>query len=62
MKDRPYSTREAADFLGVSFWTLTRWRKIGEGPRWVKLGARRIAYRLSALEAYVAENTHGHGQ
>ena len=33
--------------------TLERWRWIGEGPRYLKLGGR-VAYRLSDIEAYEA--------
>lgn len=41
--------------------TLATWRaetvKTGQqvGPRWIRLGARYIAYRRSAVEAWISE-------
>lgn len=32
--------------------TLAGWRKHGVGPRWVRLGPRRIGYPLSEVRAY----------
>ena len=34
--------------------TLERWRWIGEGPRYLKIGGR-VVYRLADIEAYEAE-------
>ena len=49
----PFVTERAvAEFLKVSIRTLQRWRTeppTGGGPRFYKLGAKRIAYRLSDL-------------
>lgn len=36
---------------GISHRTLERWRWIGEGPKFVKLGGR-VVYRLSDIEEY----------
>lgn len=47
--------QEAADFLKVSVRTLQRWRTeppTGGGPRFYKLGCKRVAYRLSDLSAW----------
>jgi predicted DNA-binding transcriptional regulator AlpA len=46
------SERKAAEFLGISVRTLQRWRTEPPstgGPRFFKLGAKRVAYRLSDL-------------
>jgi len=48
------SPEEAATRLRCSAHTLARWRSEGHGPRWLKLGPKRIAYSISDLEAYVA--------
>ncbi len=40
--------------------TVQRWRGTGEGPRWVRLGQRRILYRLSDIEAWAAARTFDH--
>lgn len=34
--------------------TLERWRWLGEGPRFLKIGGR-VVYRLEDIEAYEAE-------
>jgi predicted DNA-binding transcriptional regulator AlpA len=34
--------------------TLRHWRNHGEGPRWFRLG-RRVAYRRSDVDAWLAE-------
>ena len=35
--------------------TLERWRWLGEGPHFLKIGGR-VVYRLEDVEAYEAEN------
>ena len=46
---------EAARFLGVSIRTLQKWRQVGGGPKFVKLGGvngRLVRYRRLALEEF----------
>jgi len=38
----------------ISRSTLATWRKLGQGPAWFKLGARRVVYRRSVIEAWIA--------
>jgi hypothetical protein len=38
----------------MSVRTLERWRWLGQGPRFMKLGGR-VAYRLEDIEAFEAE-------
>jgi hypothetical protein len=40
--------------------TVQRWRGIGHGPAWCRLGARRVLYRLSDCEAWAASRTYRH--
>jgi len=40
--------------------TAQRWRVTGEGPKWVRLGPRRILYRTDDCEAWAAERTFEH--
>ena len=50
-----------ADFAAryhVARRTLQRWRVTGDGPPFVRLGARRVAYRLSDAEAWAAGRTY----
>lgn len=37
--------------------TLERWRWLGQGPRYLKIGGR-VVYRLEDVEAFEAERTH----
>ena len=51
----------APDYLGVQRQTLARWRHEGQGPKFVKLGRRLVAYRAGDLrewiQAQLRENT-----
>ena len=52
---------EFCDRYKVSPRTAQRWRHTGMfGPAYVRLGGRRIAYRLSDCEAWAAANVHQH--
>ncbi|WP_149539334.1 helix-turn-helix transcriptional regulator [Siccirubricoccus phaeus] len=50
---RHLNQTELARRWGVSPRTLERWRWIGQGPRFLKIGGR-IAYRLEDIEAFEA--------
>ena len=50
------NANEAAEILGVSKATLAKWRCSGTGPSFVKLGLRRVAYQVHALEEFVSAN------
>jgi predicted DNA-binding transcriptional regulator AlpA len=45
---------ELSQRWGISPRTLERWRWLGEGPRFLKLGGR-VVYRLEDIEAFEAE-------
>ncbi len=47
------TTDEAAELLRSNTNTLAFWRNQKQGPAWAKLG-RRIVYRRSDLEAFIA--------
>ena len=53
------TTRQAAEFLGLSPRTLECWRLTGAGPRYVKFAGLRgaVRYRLEDLEAWFASRT-----
>jgi predicted DNA-binding transcriptional regulator AlpA len=40
--------------------TVQRWRGTGEGPPWVRLGQRRILYRLRDCEQWAEMRTFRH--
>jgi len=50
-----YDEARAARLLGIPRSTLVRWRKIGRGPDFTRVG-RRIAYRVADLERWLAGN------
>ena len=50
--------RELAKRWGISPRTLERWRTIGFGPAFLKLGGR-VAYRLADIEAFEAAQLRG---
>lgn len=43
--------RDLAKRWGISHRTLERWRSIGFGPAFLKIGSR-VAYRLADVEAF----------
>ncbi len=45
-------TRRAAKVLGMSSRTLEKWRGLGTGPPFLKLG-RRVLYSTTDLEAWI---------
>jgi predicted DNA-binding transcriptional regulator AlpA len=49
------SEKELCDWLGLSEPTLYRHRREGTGPKFVRLSQRRVAYRRSAVEAWLLE-------
>lgn len=57
MEDRLYTPREAAKFLGLSVWTLARWRMECAGPMFLKLGKKKnspVRYERSSLILYAS--------
>lgn len=49
------TTAEAAELLHSPVATLRYWRHVGVGPRSFKLGAKRVMYRRSDVEAWLQE-------
>lgn len=57
--DGDYLTQnELAERLKVSGRMLGRLRQTGDGPPFIRVGPRRILYRLADCEAWLAERTH----
>jgi predicted DNA-binding transcriptional regulator AlpA len=51
--------KQVADLLGVSTDSLARWRVLGTGPKFIKLGrsqANLIRYRRSEIDRYLTAN------
>jgi len=52
--------RAVAARYHVSGRTLERWRASGDGPAFVRVGPRRVLYRLSDCEGWAADRTYAH--
>jgi predicted DNA-binding transcriptional regulator AlpA len=52
--DRVFRTAAASDLIKVSASTLTKWRVRGEGPPFVRIGARLVGYLEADLLAWLA--------
>lgn len=52
--------RDIAARYHIAARTLQRWRGTGDGPPYIRLGARRIVYPLAAAEAWAAARTFPH--
>lgn len=55
-----FTPEAAADFLGVSLWTLAQWRSQSRGPLYIKLERRLVRYRRSDLEQYLSAHSVEH--
>ena len=51
--------QEAAAYIRTGVRTLERWRHVGGGPPFVKVG-RKVAYRLADLETWLAGQRREH--
>jgi predicted site-specific integrase-resolvase len=51
------SETEAAARLGVSRWTLRRWRREGTGPRHLKYpGTNRVQYDVEDIDTFIEDS------
>lgn len=55
MSTSPLDPKAAAAVLGVEPRTLEKWRRTGNGPRFVAYSTRCVRYQLAALEQFIAE-------
>lgn len=56
-EERLLTTREAAQYLAISFRTLEKLRCIGSGPPFVSIAPRAVRYQKSALDAWIASRS-----
>jgi predicted DNA-binding transcriptional regulator AlpA len=54
MADACMRTPEAANYVALAESTLTKMRLTRDGPLFVKVGPRAVAYRKSDLDAWLA--------
>ena len=48
------NTHQAAALLAIGRSTLENWRCTGAGPKFLKLGARRVGYNKADLDEWIA--------
>lgn len=46
---------DVAEMTNTPVSTLAWWRHTGAGPKWFRIGARRVFYKLSDVEAWLSE-------
>lgn len=51
--EKYYNTAQVARLLNRSEQTIRHWRKIGEGPQWVKDPRGRVHYEKSEVENWM---------
>ncbi len=51
--DRLFTVQEAARYLRYSVHSLQRWRRVGDGPAYIKPHGRKVLYRKSDLNAWI---------
>jgi excisionase family DNA binding protein len=51
------SDQQLAELLGVTTRTTLRWRRDGDGPKYVRAGLRRVLYRRADVLAWAASRT-----
>ena len=51
------TTTEAAKYLELSEATLKRWRSKGTGPKYFRLGQRKVRYRQEDLDGWLNGKT-----
>lgn len=49
--------QETADYLRVSIYSVKRWRRVGTGPPYTKLGLKTIRYHKSDIDGWLIKFT-----
>jgi predicted DNA-binding transcriptional regulator AlpA len=60
MNAMPSWHRPMPRLFGVHVRTLERWRVTGDGPAFVRIGPRRVGYRLSDVRAWLDARAFPH--
>lgn len=48
------SESQVAERTGMSRASIKRWRRQGIGPRWIRVGPKRVLYPTDALDAWLS--------
>ena len=52
MTTQTMSSAQLAEYLGVAYQTIYRWRQSGYGPAWMRMGSRMIRYKMTDVEEW----------
>jgi hypothetical protein len=55
-----FNEKGLSEFLKIPRRTLQRWRVTGDGPAFIRAGARRILYRQEAVQSWAASREYPH--
>ncbi len=56
------TTHQASDLLGLQPATLKRWRVVGTGPKYIRIGRRTIRYRPADIKHFISQSNVEVGQ
>jgi predicted DNA-binding transcriptional regulator AlpA len=51
------STAQVNSLLNLRAATLKKWRAVGTGPKYVRVGKRTVRYRLADVKRFIADGT-----
>lgn len=51
------STAQVSNLLNLRAATLKKWRVLGTGPKYIRVGTRTVRYRLADVKRFVADGT-----
>jgi predicted DNA-binding transcriptional regulator AlpA len=51
------TTQEVAEWLRMNPKTLSAWRTLGKGPKFIRLGSKGIRYRISDIEDWLSRQS-----
>lgn len=56
LNDPLVSTQEFSRMTGIKPRTIERWRLLGQGPCFCRVGGKLVRYRVSAIEAWLQQH------
>ena len=51
---------DVAEMLSISVRTVQRWRSTGDGPKFIRAGARRVIYNPDDVKTWASSRTFAH--
>ena len=51
------STAQVSSLLNLRAATLKKWRVLGTGPKYLRVGKRTVRYRLAGVKRFIADGT-----